>query len=185
MVDDLDEQLVRQEIAADRVMIAGHSMGAVLAWRLAERACDRGVRPRALFLSGRGGPGIPRRRANLHDLPRREFVERLREFGGSPAEVVENGEMMDLLEPILRADFRSLELAPRFAVRPLPVPVTVVIGADDTVTREDAEAWRLITSKGCALHVQAGGHFHLLEEAHATAGLMAAGLHHTTRISVP
>lgn len=184
MVDDLDTQLIRQEIACDRVVIAGHSMGSVLAWQLSVRLCDRGLRPHALFLSGRGGPGAPRRREHLHSLPRARFVEHLREFGGCPHEVMENEEMLDLLEPILRADFESLELSPRFAVRPLPIPVTVAVGARDTVTREDAAAWRLITSEEFALHVQPGGHFHLLEEARDTARLMAALAYHTTGVLV-
>jgi surfactin synthase thioesterase subunit len=42
-------------------------------------------------------------------LPEREFVEELPRLNGTPAEVLAGSELLDLMLPVLRADFEMAE----------------------------------------------------------------------------
>jgi medium-chain acyl-[acyl-carrier-protein] hydrolase len=61
------------------------------------------------MVSGCAAPqsrGTPRR---LHQLPEDELIAELRTYQGTPAEVLAHRELMDLLLPVLRADFALVE----------------------------------------------------------------------------
>ena len=171
MLEDMSKQfresVLRQETSGGTVL-AGHSMGALLAWQLAARSA-RGVADiRGLFLSGRGGPGTPRRRPELHALPEEGFIQQVGLLGGCPEEILQNGELMELLIPILRADFRCVETLPELTADPLDIPVRVLVGSDDSVTYDDAGAWSRITTKDLEIRIQPGGHFHLFDDVDDT-----------------
>src|SRR5437763_15337105 len=83
----------------------GHSMGALICFELARHLRkDGGPQPVHLFVSGRCGPQTPRE-PFAGDLPDSEFQEMLRRYNGTPEEVLENRELMELLLPAVRADF--------------------------------------------------------------------------------
>ncbi|WP_208344832.1 thioesterase II family protein, partial [Aetokthonos hydrillicola] len=84
----------------------GHSMGALVSFevtRLLRK--EYGLHTLHLFLSGRRAPQIPDRDQPIHALPDPEFVAGLSSYNGTPAAVLENAELMELLIPTLRADF--------------------------------------------------------------------------------
>src|SRR6185436_20768362 len=95
------------EDAAGGVPIAlfGHSMGAIVAFELAARL---GRQVRHLFVSGSSAPHLHlvKERSSLSDA---ELVRELAEMGGTPREILEDAEMMELLLPMLRADFALVE----------------------------------------------------------------------------
>ncbi len=84
----------------------GHSLGAVLAFKVARRIHPQ---PQILFVSACGAPHIPNPNRPIHELPDIEFIKSLRELNGLPAEVASNAELMELLIPALRADFEAVE----------------------------------------------------------------------------
>lgn len=190
MCEDLSRQLEafarekRHPLNGERLVLAGHSMGAVLAWQLAVRLHASSCCVSGIFLSGRGGPETPRRRENLHGLPYERFIEQLTALGGCPPEVAENLELMELLEPVLRADFQVVETLPDLPVVPLSIPVRLLIGEEDRVTREDAEAWSAITDGDFQYSVQPGGHFHLFENLENTVDHFLRFLHHVEERTV-
>jgi medium-chain acyl-[acyl-carrier-protein] hydrolase len=144
----------------------GHSLGAALAFEVTRRLLrGSGPRPRHLFVSGRPAPRVPREEPPIHDLPREEFVTELRRYSGTPEEVLQNQELMDLLEPLLRADFAVSETYDYDPLEePLPIPLTVLGGvADDEVPPENLEPWRLETRGAFQKHLLDGGHFFLHE----------------------
>ncbi|MFP3942069.1 MAG: thioesterase II family protein [Thermoanaerobaculia bacterium] len=144
----------------------GHSMGAILAFEVT-RTLHRsaGQLPLHLFVSGRPGPTVENDDPPIHELPREEFLEELRGYAGTPEEVLRNQELMDLLEPLLRADFSVSET---YDYRPggerVPVPITALGGTDDRdVPPDDLEPWRRETTGAFRAHVLEGGHFFLHE----------------------
>lgn len=148
--------------------IFGHSMGALLAYGLALTAARMGSpAPEHLLLSGVGGPrGTPPKTGRGH-WGDTELVADLRAMGGTTAEILENPELLDILLPILRADYtlcESFRAAPPTGP-PLSVPVTVLGGADDDCTPADLACWADVCSGPFAQHTFSGGHFFLTRES--------------------
>lgn len=77
----------------------GHSMGALLAYRLALRFSERGNAPLCLIVSGRTPPHVPMRRPPVHALEQDAFIEEIRRLGGSPDEILNDREVMEFFSP--------------------------------------------------------------------------------------
>ncbi len=144
----------------------GHSLGALVAFELAHHCVRRGLAsPRHLFVSASGAPrhrvGAPR----YHLLSDGELLGKLRDYAGTPPEVLANQELMTLLLPAIRADFALLSRY-RYQQRPrLDVPMSVLAGHDDAhVGRETLHDWQMETRAGCELHGFEGGHFFAFEQ---------------------
>ena len=80
-----------------------------MAFELTRRLRDAaGSLPYCLVVSGFGAPYLPGHR-RIADLPAAEFVAELLKLGGTPAGVLENAELVELLLPALRADHQAVE----------------------------------------------------------------------------
>lgn len=139
----------------------GHSMGGAIAYELARRLSSL-RRPEQLFVSGRRSPGRPRRTPRIFHLPDNEFIAALGKLGGTPPEILENKEMMELFLPCLRADF---ELSDSYEPLPggtLDCPITVFGGTEDPeAARDDLEGWKDVTNGESEIEVFSGNHFFL------------------------
>ena len=161
-IDDMVEDLFKQlkPLINEDYALYGHSMGTILAQRLCERLSAENMRlPKRLFLSGRGGPNTETTDRKWHLLPSAEFRIRLSELGGSPKEVLENEDLMNLLEPILRSDFEAVENYVYPEVNKLNLPVSVFYGTKDRCSKQESEDWQSITTAPISLHEFEGDHF--------------------------
>lgn len=141
----------------------GHSMGALIAFEVAR--ClrrEHGIEPVHLFVSGREAPHVAGAEPSYHALPDDALVQVLRDLKGTPDEVLENGELMQMLLPLLRADFALVE-SYRYSVdAPLRCAITAYGGTNDaTVRTERLEAWREQTTGPFTLRMIEGDHFFL------------------------
>ena len=155
------------EVIADEpteIVLFGHSMGAILAFEVGRRLSALGRPARHLFVTGRPAPPIVRPRAPVSDLPRAEFLQMLRDYGAADSAVFEHDDLVDLLLPMIRADFSMIE---NYRLRPGPrltCPVTAWCGDDDPgVPPEAMLLWGDQTSGAFTLSVLPGGHFFLTE----------------------
>jgi surfactin synthase thioesterase subunit len=145
----------------------GHSMGAVLASEVTRALADAGnPLPQHLLVSGRRPPHVPGTESPMHGLPDPAFIAELsRRYGGIPAEILEQPDLMALFIPVLRADLTALETYLPARRAPLSCPITVFGGADDRLTPpEHLEAWRSETSGAFQVRMYAGSHFFLNSE---------------------
>jgi medium-chain acyl-[acyl-carrier-protein] hydrolase len=156
----------------------GHSMGALVSFELA-RALRRagGPAPAHMIVSGHRAPQLPSARPPTHRLPEPEFLAELQRLNGTPPEVLAHQELMQLLIPLLRADFAICETYAYTEAPPLACPILALGGlADAHVARADLEAWRPQTSAGFALRMLPGDHFFLNAERHLLLRLLAREL---------
>jgi medium-chain acyl-[acyl-carrier-protein] hydrolase len=141
-------------------------MGAVVAFELCHflRQSGRQV-PVQLLLSARRAPQLPPRGddEDYYKLPDAEFMEKLRELEGTPDQVLEHPELMQLMLPLLRADF---ELNDTYSLdqqrSPLETPISAYGGLEDEeVNRQDLQAWSKQTRGAFKLRMFPGNHFFL------------------------
>ena len=152
----------------------GHSMGALLAFELARLLRRKGESlPVHLFLSGHAGPRVRRDDPPRHELPREEFIAELRRMNGTPVEVLENPELMDILLPLLRADFSVSETYVYEPEPPLSIPMTVFGGSDDIhISSEEFDRWSEETEGPFVLRMMSGDHFVLHAQERALVELI-------------
>jgi medium-chain acyl-[acyl-carrier-protein] hydrolase len=141
----------------------GHSMGALIAYAYARQLCAAGPRgPEHLIVSGRRAPQLAHDRPLIHDLPDDEFLDRLREFGGTPDELIADQRVMRLLVPGLRADFQLNDSYRHTPGPRLDCPVTAFGGREDRhVDEAGIASWADRTTGPFAMHMLDGGHFFL------------------------
>jgi medium-chain acyl-[acyl-carrier-protein] hydrolase len=147
----------------------GHSMGALISFELARylyREDHEG--PLHLFASGHRAPHLPDPDPPTSHLPEAAFIEELRKLEGTPEEVLQNSELLQLLLPLLRADFRLCETYQYIADKPLPCPITAFGGLQDSeAPRETVLAWKIHTDNTFKARFFMGGHFFIRTEQSA------------------
>jgi medium-chain acyl-[acyl-carrier-protein] hydrolase len=142
----------------------GHSNGGLMAFEVARLLRRQGRRmPEHIFIGGRPAPQLELDEEPIHALPEAEFLDALRRYNGTPEEVLQNPEIMELIAPMLRADF-SLGETYRYAQEPpLAVPISAYAGRrDDEVSQDKVEAWREQTSAAFTFVVFPGDHFFIV-----------------------
>jgi len=141
----------------------GHSMGAIIAFELTRslsRKYDR--EPQALFVGGRRAPQTSDNEPVTYNLPKDQFIEELIKLNGTPLEVIEHAELMEMMIPLLRTDFQLIQTYEYIAGAPLQCPINVYGGLEDHhVPRDLLFPWQEQTRSGFALHMLPGDHFFL------------------------
>ena len=140
----------------------GHSMGALIAFELARALRHAGRRgPDWLFVSGCPAPHLSQgdRTSAMTDA---QFTEFLRELQGTPQELFDSPELLQLMLPGLRADFAMVDSYRYRAEEPLVCPVVAFYGTRDSLAPKDAvAAWARHAAVDFSLHEMEGDHFFL------------------------
>jgi len=151
----------------------GHSMGALLAWGIAQRLRAKGrPLPKALLVSGSAAPSHrdPDRFVDMNDDE--ALVGDLRKQGGTPEELFDSPELLRMTLDTLAADYRVCESFAHSGDAPLPLPLHVFAGRQDDIEPWRMEAWSGETANpGFTLDWFEGGHFFIRQ--HETRVLAA------------
>ncbi|MBQ0896540.1 thioesterase [Micromonospora sp. U56] len=180
LVDALVDEVA---VWADRPLaLFGHSLGATVAFEVARRLQARGTEVSALFASGRRAPSR-HRPAWVHEGDDEALISEMLKLEGTDAQMLTDPELVRMILPALRADYKAAETYRYQPGPPLTCPVYALTGdADPQVDVPDAESWREHTTGPFALHVFSGGHFYLNQHApqvmalirrHAADGMVA------------
>jgi len=140
----------------------GHSMGSIIVYELTQRILHNGLSaPMHLFFSGRGAPDVIDKDEKIfHTMPVDVFRKEVLELGGTPRELFEHPELLELVLPLLKNDFKIHE---RYKfdgqLKPFDFDITVLVGKDDEQTAEQVHGWRRHTNKLCKVYYFDGNHF--------------------------
>jgi len=122
-------------------------------------------------VSARRAPGMKARRPPADAMSDEAFVQRLRELGGTPEEVLREPDLMALFMPMLRADFRLNDTYVPLPGPPLACPVTVFGGrADSEALEHELLGWGDVCRREFDLRMFPGAH-HFLQ--HVRRDLLA------------
>jgi medium-chain acyl-[acyl-carrier-protein] hydrolase len=141
----------------------GHSLGALVGFELARQLRRQsGISPVRLFVSAARAPQTAGRDRPTHSLPEGEFLGELRRLNGIPGEVFEDDVVLQIMLPVLRADFAVFETYAYATEPPLDCAISSFGGLqDDRVCRGDIEAWRDQTTAAYSSRMFPGDHFFL------------------------
>jgi surfactin synthase thioesterase subunit len=165
----------------------GHSMGALVAFETSHQlAARQAPLPILLVASGHGAPSLPRAAEAVHSSPDQDFIARLRELNATPPEALEMPDFLELMLPILRADFRAAETYVSANRPKLKIPIAAYGGlADADVSRDHLLAWADETTARCIVRVFPGDHFFLSTASERVVGMLARDLVHALPASIP
>jgi len=157
----------------------GHSMGGLVSFEVARvLRTNQGLNPVHLFVSAHRAPQLPDPDPPIHNLPEPEFLDELRHLEGTPEEVLDNPELMQLLLPTLRADFTIVETYAYTADLPLDCPITVFGGLQDQeVSYDELNAWQEQTNEAFSLQMLPGNNFFLHSAQSLLLNLLSQDLH--------
>jgi medium-chain acyl-[acyl-carrier-protein] hydrolase len=139
----------------------GHSMGAILAFEMARFLRRRSnLAPKALFVSGRRAPQIPDTDPPLHSMDDAMFLAEIRRLKGTPEEVLNNSDILQLVLPALRADTQLCDTYEYTEDTMLSCSITAFCGTEDKEENtERMKAWKTQTTGDFSLCPLVGDHF--------------------------
>ncbi|WP_151483657.1 thioesterase II family protein [Streptomyces albicerus] len=141
------------------VVLLGNSMGALVAFEVTHRLEATGNAPLSLFACGRVGPML-RKDEGTHLKGDDAFLREMALLGGMGSELLQDDEILDLVLPPMRADYRMAETYSCAPGMQLSVPIHVHIGkADPKVNEDEAAEWKQCTTGEFTLETHEGGHF--------------------------
>lgn len=155
----------------------GHSNGALVAYEMAKIVPRLYYRsPDHVILGAKRSPLLGPE-SPLHTLPDDEFIERLREYRGTPEGVLTCPDIMDVYMPILRADFALSETYHPANLLPIDAPIHAIAGSGDALASPDMmQEWRTLTSSGFLLTTLEAEHFFLTNRLPEVVRLLSASL---------
>lgn len=141
-------------------ILFGHSLGSRIAYELMVSCQTKRIRlPEHFIISGSRGAHISYREDPIYNLSDEEFVSKLKELNGTPTEILENKELMNLCLPTLRADFEIADTYSSSKVI-LDCATTIIGGQEDhNVSYENLNCWNELFINNGDIHLVPGDHF--------------------------
>ena len=160
-----------------RYALFGHSMGALLAYRIAH--CLR-VRmrplPAALLVSACAAPSQQDWKRYADKDSDASLIAELRKQDGTPEEVFQNPELLSMTLGLLGADYRICASFRYQKLPSLPIPIHVFGGRTDEIHLSRLEAWQLESTVNFSLDWFDGGHFFLRQHEDAFLSVLVQRL---------
>jgi len=163
LIEDLLGQYleITSRILPDKIIIYGHSVGAIIGVALLHHLKHKQmlqVTPEFAIFSGHGGPQQTIKR-HLSTLPSEQLISYFQRIGSLPNELIADTELMDYILPILRNDLALYEKYESFYAKKLTLPLFIVNGKQDYISKKDIDSWEHETAGLVKFHELEGHHF--------------------------
>lgn len=160
--DDIYKQ-IRSRLNSKYFVIYGHSMGALLAFKVTKMLELNNVAPLYLIVTGNAGPRI-RENIKRHLLNDVDFITEIKKLGGLSAEFLESKELLDYFIPILKADFEIAEENNLDEKTVVSTPIYAIMG-DKEKHAESITNWSNYTISDFNFELLEGNHFFIFNHA--------------------
>jgi len=161
--------------------IYGHSMGGAVGYEVIHELHSLGARvPDHFFVGACISPKFktgPSSDTKLHrNKTAEEMKDLLKSYGGTPEAVLNNNELMDLLLPMIKADFTIAQEYVHDHPNPMiPVPITYFKASEDHLVASIKQAWDEHTENYSEIVVDSG-HFFITTHSDRFLALFLARL---------
>lgn len=155
--------------ASGKLILFGHSLGALAAFETAKRLQSAGHHIDLLIVSGRQDPATKSKRPPISHLSSDAFIQQMGTYNGTPAVILENQELLDILLPMIRADFSMAEHYNRLPTAlQLSCPI-LALGSkqDEWLDPGSLAGWKNVSTGSFETHWFEGDHFYLNQHTEA------------------
>ena len=163
-VDQISEEIT--DYFEKPYIFFGHSMGALVAYELSHLLIKKyDSRPLKLYLSAHMAPNIRKDEKIMHLLTGDEFLDELIKMNGLATEILQHKELLDLMLPIIKNDYKLCETYQYADKERLNIPFQVFGGKEDKDVKFDhLEEWSNLTSSECNIEMLDGDHFFISKQ---------------------
>ena len=166
---DLFRQVSARRTTCDFILY-GHSLGAIMALKLAGMFEQIRMPPLYIVVTGNAGPGIGDDDGH-QPLDKVRFKEELKSLGGVSELFLQTEDAYDFYYPILKADF-ELAKGPAFSsVPPVNAPVYALAGREEAAAHH-IDNWKNFTLSYSYTEVLPGNHFFIYEHTSRIASII-------------
>lgn len=147
----------------------GHSMGATVAFEVSLAIKAKGLRtPTTIYASAHRAPRETNQFMDgtvecVSTKTYEQLIVHLRKQGGTPEELLESKEMMDMVMPAIRCDYGIAEKYTWNKTCKTTADVIVCYGDKDFPSSDKLEGWKDTTEGKFEMHKFTGGHFYIHE----------------------
>lgn len=165
-IEAMAEEVYRQILingVDEEYCLLGYSMGAIVCretyYKLKKNYCKL---PKILFLCACPAPGHVYKNHDIRHCERDDLIRILKEYGGTPDEVFDYKNLLDLILPIAKADFCAVE---EYRTNPndemmLPKGVIIYSKAEE----DDIENWGKVFLNECKFYKIGDNHFFIFDK---------------------
>jgi len=147
------------------IIFLGHSMGASVCFEFAKYLNATDVDLRGIFISAYKAPHLMNKSESdfeekLYRLTDDQLVQKLKDIGGTPADLINHTELMKLALPTMRSELKLLETYKYRHCSPLDIPIIAFASiGDNVVDFMEVFEWNKHTTSSFKFYKLSGGHF--------------------------
>ncbi|QQR01367.1 thioesterase [Enterocloster clostridioformis] len=142
LIKDIVQEV--KKYVGSRIAFYGSCFGGLCAFEVARKMVEiNNVKIEHLFISSQAAPSLENSSKHLSDLKEEQFVQELILEGALSEKILEDKEILDILVPSLRSDYKMYDNYTYMKARKkLECPITVFKGkSDESVTMETMKEW--------------------------------------------
>lgn len=161
-MDTLSSKIVEAilEYYSGPIGLFGHSLGGAVAFDVGRKLERLERSPLRIFISACSFPSPENRQSSLHQLDEQALLDNLRDYRGTPAEIIENKELLSFVLPRIRADFKVFETFVLEKNFPQNFSISVFFGEDDNIAKaEKMKEWQQASVSPVSIDMIEGDHF--------------------------
>lgn len=160
LIEELFHKM-KEDLVQEEYMLYGHSMGSWIVYYLLNRILKEQIRlPERIFVSGKEAPYVRKMDEISYSMEDGEFLEKIYQLGGTPREIMDNKEILDIYVPILKNDYKLIQTCKyEEPIEKYNFDIIIFNGLQDELMENDLNSWKQYTDKGVYIYNFEGNHF--------------------------